>query len=700
MQVKKNRTSPLESPIRYIKGVGPARAKLFSSLDIHSIKDLFYYIPRRYEDRSSLKKISELAVGSTETVRATVLTKSMRASKKGKGIFQLVVGDQSGVIQVTWFNQPYMKDYFKEGQEVIFYGKIEMYFGRPQIVSPDYEILAADSTEDATVHTGRIVPIYPLTQELRQRYIRTIAKRAIDQYCHAVCDFLPASVKEKHRLMPLSEAIEQMHFPRSSEGQAEAQRRLVFDEFFLLQLGIAIKKSQVEQDTGGIQHTCDGPLYSCFRSTLPFTLTGDQQRAIDDITHDLVSPQRMNRLLQGDVGSGKTVVAACAMTVAIQGGYQVACMAPTEILAEQHYFTLRELFEDLGIRICLMTSATLEKDREFLYEKARTGKADIIIGTHALIQEGVEFRNLGLVIIDEQHKFGVMQRAQLQEKGLHPDVLIMTATPIPRTLALTVYGDLNISTLRELPPGRGSIVTRWFKEDEHRRVYELVEAQLREKRQAYIVYPLVEESEKLDVKAATAMYEVLKNEVLADFVVGLLHGRMSSDEKEYVMRAFKQGEIDVLVSTVVIEVGIDIPNATVIVIENAHRFGLSQLHQLRGRVGRGTATSYCFLISDDTSDVATARLQVMTETTDGFKIAEEDLRLRGPGEFFGVRQHGLPELRIANIIRDAPLLERAREEAFELIHRDRLLQAKEHGPLREELLKRFQGVRTDLVRVS
>jgi len=670
---------------QYVKGVGPSRLKLLNRLGIETVEDLLYCIPRRYEDRSNIKQVSEVKLWSFETIKVKVLALGDRKTKRGLNIFQMAVGDSTGVIHAVWFNQPYMKEKFKIGQELILYGKVEKYRNL-QINNPEYEILKG--TREDSAHTGRIVPVYPLTESLNQRWLRNVLKFTVDNYIDGVLDMLPYDIRRRHNLMALKEAVRNVHFPVSNIVLEKAKERLIFDEFLLLQLGIALKRARIKIDLNGCSHTPEGMLIDRFKKILPFEFTESQKKVIKEIQKDMKSPRPMNRLLQGDVGSGKTVVALYALILAVQNKYQGALMVPTEILAEQHYRNIKALLDKLDIKVALLAGDLTPQERERRRHMIERGTADIVIGTHALIQEGVHFKNIGLAVIDEQHKFGVRERALLKSKSMHPDILVMTATPIPRTLALTVYGDLDISVIRELPPGRGDIKTLYFEEKGRKRAYRIAGEQAKLGRQVYVVYPLIEESEKSDLRAATKMHKEL-SAFFPDLKVGLLHGKMKSGAKEKIMKDFKEREIDILVSTIIIEVGVDIPNASTMIVEHAERFGLSQLHQLRGRVGRGKYASYCILVSDPKSDEARRRLEAMLKTQDGFKIAEEDLEIRGPGEFFGTRQHGLPELKIGNIVRDREILEIARKDAHDLVRKDRLLYLPEHRHIKERLKTRF-----------
>ena len=675
----------LSVSVRYIKGVGPAKMNLLNRIGIDTIEDLLYYFPRRYEDRSNIKSIADVRPGGFETIKVKVLVLGARATKRGMNILQVAMGDSTGVIHATWFNQPYLKDKFKVGQEVVLYGKVEGY-DCLRINNPEYEILTG--TKEDSAHMGRIVPIYPLTEDLTQRWLRNILKFSVDEYTGSVTDMLPNDIRDRNDLMLLKGALQNAHFPVSGVVLEKARRRLIFDEFFLLQAGIAIKRVGVGRDMNGYAHDIDGDMIRRFRKSLPFEFTNSQEKVIKEIASDMSKPIPMNRLLQGDVGSGKTIVALCALVITAQNACQGALMVPTEILAEQHYKNIETMLKNFNIKPVLLSGDLPVKERDRRRRMIEAGEADIIVGTHALIQQGVRFKKLALAVIDEQHKFGVTQRALLRSKSINPDILVMTATPIPRTLALTVYGDLDISTIDELPPGRGEIKTFYFQEKNRQKAYGLAEQQVKMGRQAYVVYPIIEESEKSDLRAAVKMCKELAA-LFPELKVGLLHGRMNSSEKGNIMGAFKQKKIDILVSTVVIEVGVDISNASVMIIEHAERFGLSQLHQLRGRIGRGKYLSYCVLVAEPNSDEARCRVNAMLDTQDGFKIAEKDLEIRGPGEFFGTKQHGLPELKIGNIVRDRQIMEIARKEAFELIEKDRFLKRPENKAISDSLRKKF-----------
>ncbi len=682
----------LSTPIRYIKGVGPKKGEHLERAGIRTIEDIFYYLPARYEDRSNFTKIRDLKLNEYQTVTGEVLTAGLRRAKSGLPIFQASVTDGTGSIPVVWFNQPYLKDYIRSGMKVVLYGKVELH-ERPQITQPEYEVLKADGVY--SVNMGRIVPVYHATAELTQKYLRSISYAAIEKYSKATPETLPTYIIARNRLVDARFAVYNIHFPASFENLEKAYRRIVFEEFFLLQLALAIRKRGVAVEKG-LSHRTGGRLVADFIGSLPFELTDGQKRAIADIERDMSGAKPMNRLLEGDVGSGKTAVAASALVLTAANGHQGVVMAPTEVLARQHFVLLSEMLMPLGINVALLVGGMDPERRGEVVSGIRDGRIDIVVGTHAIIQQDVEFRSLGLAVVDEQHKFGVEQRAILKGKGTGsaPHALLMTATPIPRTLALTVYGDLDISIIRELPKGRKPIVTYLVEKTRRAEAYSFVREELARGRQAYVVCPLIDKSvhsPQSIVHGAIELYEKLKNGEFKDFEIGLLHGKMSSKEKDKVMKDFKKGRIQALVSTVVIEVGIDVPNAAVMLVEDADRFGLAQLHQLRGRVGRGKSESFCILLADPASEEAASRLKVLEETVDGFQIAEADLELRGPGEFFGTAQHGLPEIRFGNILKDMDIMELARKEAFALVARDPELGEDHHSRLKWALKSKFGG---------
>jgi len=673
-----------------LSGVGPQRAKTLAKLGLGTIEDaLVQHLPLRHEDRSRIIPLGRVSVGEARTCAGTIAGISPPPRGRPRMPLVVMIRDVSGFLNCAWFNQPYLARVFKRGQRLIVHGRVQPYGRGPlQMLVKDYEV--AEDGPDEMLHTGRLVPVYPLTEGLTQRPLRRLMKRLVDGWADQLDDPLPERVRAGRALLPLPQAIRGAHFPETQEEQAAAHRRLVFDDFFLLEVGLAIRRHR-EGRRRGLAMNPPGALVRRLRASLPYTLTAAQERVWGEIRTDMAEPYPMSRLLQGDVGSGKTVVAALAILTAIEAGYQAALMAPTEILAEQHMITLSQLLGPLGVRVVLLTGAVKGKARQEAVAAVEGGQAACAIGTHALVQGSVGFKRLGLAVIDEQHRFGVAHRAALRGKGESPDVLVMTATPIPRTLALTLYGDLDVSVLDELPPGRRPVVTVARGESKRRGIYDFLRKQIGEGRQVYVVCPLVEESEASDLRAATEMAERLQREVFPDRRVGLIHGRLGFQDKERVMREFKDGAVHVLVSTTVIEVGIDVPNAAVMLVEHAERFGLSQLHQLRGRVGRGSWKSYCILLAGSSSEDAQRRIAAMTGTNDGFRIAEVDLELRGPGDFFGTRQSGLPEFRVADLLRDGAMLEEARREAFALVRADPQLAASEHRGLRGALLARWRG---------
>src|SRR5882724_12574 len=691
----------LTQSIQFLKGVGPARAQMLRRLGIETIGDALALLPRRYDDRTNLKPIRSLQVGTQETFEGTILVSGSSRTRRARRLYEMIVGDATGTMRCLWFqfHEAYMRQRYRTGQRVIVTGEVRInaYSGqRKEVHHPDLELIEADEREP--LHTGRMVPVYPATEGLHQKTLRTVIKRIVDEYAHQVEDCLPPALRERLHLMEASQALREVHFPSAdadlealNHWSSEAHRRLVFEEFFLLELGLALRQRDTTIEERRVAYRGTGVLADQLRTQLAFKLTTAQEHVLAEIMANMRRPHPMNRLLQGDVGSGKTIVALLAMLLAIESGFQAAIMVPTEILAEQHYLTMHRLVEPLGVRVMLLTSAIKGSRRRELLETIAAGDVDLIVGTHALIQEGLEFKALGLAVIDEQHRFGVLQRATLKRKGYSPDVLVIRGTPIPRTLAMTVYGDLEVSIIDELPPGRLPVITQLCYESRRGQSYELIKQVLRQGRQVYVVYPLIEESEKTDLRAATAMAEQLQREVLPEFRVGLLHGRLKSDQKEHIMRAFSTGDLEVLVSTTVIEVGVDVPNATLMLVEHAERFGLAQLHQLRGRVGRSHHQAYCLLMADfPMSEEAKQRLQTLTEHDDGFMIAERDLEIRGPGEFLGTRQSGLPELRVAHLIRDQRVLAEARREAFALVAEDPHLSRPEHEGLRQALMNRWQ----------
>jgi ATP-dependent DNA helicase RecG len=673
----------LETEVQYVKGVGEKLAQVLSKLNIYTLGDLLFHLPRRYEDRRHFRKIAHARVGEAVTVSGKLVTVD-NVKVRNLTLTKAYLDDGSGVLELVWYNQPYMKENLNKlrNSQIVAYGVIKESPYGLQMETPEWEDLPDGADPDSLLSVNRIVPIYPLTEGIRQKRMRQIIWNAV-QHAHLAPEILPRSVRERVGLMPLPQALQQIHFPDSEQVIEPARQRLVFEEFFLLQLGVGLQRQRTRQERGIAMRIDADRLNEMLHRIVPFELTNAQKRVIGEIWSDMAQPHPMNRLLQGDVGSGKTIVAAAAILAAVDNQYQAAIMAPTEILAEQHYINLHRLFQPLGISVELLVGRLSNKQRQQARERIATGRGMVAVGTHALIQEGVSFARLGLAIVDEQHRFGVLQRAALRDKGIMPHVLVMTATPIPRTLTLTLYGELDVSVIDELPPGRKPVRTHWKTPEERLKVYAGVRKLVEEGRQAYVICPLIDESDKLQVRAAEEMAEHLQKDVFPDLRVGLLHGRMKPAEKEAVMDAFRAGEMDILVSTTVIEVGVDVPNAAVIVIEDADRFGLAQLHQLRGRVGRSEHQSYCVLIANPKSEEGQRRMDIMTRTNNGFLIAEEDLRIRGPGEIYGTRQSGMPSFRVADLVKDMRLLEVARREAFRLLEQDPDLSRPEHAALRE-----------------
>ncbi|KJS81493.1 MAG: hypothetical protein JM58_16960 [Peptococcaceae bacterium BICA1-8] len=645
-----------------IPGIGKKRQEDLAKLGLKSIEDFLYYIPRRYEDRSQLKPFSKLVNGNVETVLGTISKVEILRPKKHVSIFKIILHNNWQSIAAVWFNQTFLKNRLKQGMQVIVTGKVDLRFEK-QIVVSDYEVYYPDGEQ---LHTARIVPVYSGSEQITSKFLRDVIYNILEKSLHNITEIIPEEIINKYNLLSLREAIKEMHFPSSWQVLKRARYRMAFEELLLLQLGIKSLRSKLV-NLVGISHSKDKKLPDSLNKSIPFSLTQAQLRVISEVNKDMEENKVMNRLVQGDVGSGKTIIAAWSLVKALGGGYQGALMAPTEILAEQHYLSLKEMLAPLGIEPVLLTgSLTLNEKRKKLYHILQ-GDIKLVIGTHALIQDEVVFRNLGLVVIDEQHRFGVKQRLALQEKGLNTDILVMTATPIPRSLALTLYGDMDLSVIDELPPGRQPVKTHHISESMRPKVYNLINREIKNGQQVYIVCPLIEESEKLDLENAIRLAEYLKTNIFPQFEIGILHGRMRMEEKEKVMAQLRTGKIAILVTTTVIEVGVNVPNATVIVIENAERFGLAQLHQLRGRVGRGDKQAYCILISDPKTEEGKARMEVMTQSCDGFYIAEQDLKIRGPGEIFGTRQHGLPDLKVADLVEDRLILEEAKNLAEQII---------------------------------
>ena len=668
-------TCVLETPLQFVKGVGPRRSAELAAAGLHVVEDLLLRLPIRYEDRSRFQLIAKVQPGETVSVCGEVARCSLRQTRRrGFTVFNLLIGDHSGQIRAIFFNQPFLKDVFVAHQHVVLYGKVERRREGIQLTNPQYELLEGEGSADEgeLIHTSRIVPVYERVGTVSSKMIRRIAHAALERLPETLNDPIPESIRREFGLGQRREALEHAHFPLEDTSLAAlnrfrtaAQRRLIFEECFFFQVGLAVRRREMDAMQKPHVVRVDERIRRAALEVLPFRLTDDQKQALREIVADLERARPMNRLLQGDVGSGKTIIALLAALVAMENGLQVAVMAPTELLAEQHFFGLSRLLEASRFRVVRVVGGQGTKARREAWDALSSGRAHLAIGTHALVQNAVCFRKLGLVVIDEQHRFGVMQRATLRQKGLNPDVLVMTATPIPRTLALTVYGDLDTSVIRELPPGRHPVTTSVKAEVSRGEVYHFVRDQLATGRQAYVVYPLVEESEKLDLKAATSTADELQAGIFRDHRVGLVHGRMKSAEREEVMGRFVDHDIDVLVATTVIEVGVDVSNASVMVVEHAERFGLAQLHQLRGRVGRGPHHSHCILIHTEAlSELAAARLNALKATTDGFELSEWDLELRGPGDFFGTRQSGIPLLEVGDLIRDHQIMVDARRAAL------------------------------------
>jgi ATP-dependent DNA helicase RecG len=669
----------LNTPLTYVKGVGPNRAAMLEAKGLNTVEDLLYYLPKRYEDRTNLKRIGELAPGEMASLVAEVVSATAQQfRRRTTGLFRAVLRDGSGErLSVTWFNAPWLADKIRPGMRLALFGKVE-FEARSSLLAmtgPEFEILQGEEDDgDSSLHIGRLVPVYEAATKITAKQFRQIFRSVLDRL-PPLPEVLPPAVRERQQLPSMESAIRTVHAPGEDQdlrllnsSRSPAHLRLIFEEFFWLECGLALKRNKARQQTG-IQFQLNDRVREKVKLMLPFKPTGAQKRVLGEIARDMSEPHPMNRLLQGDVGSGKTLVAAEAAVIAIENGYQVALLAPTEVLATQQHLYFKNLFARTGYVVVPLVGSQTGREKQQIKKLIAAGYANVVVGTHALLEADVEFHKLGLAIVDEQHRFGVLQRLKLFEKGVHPDVLVMTATPIPRTLALTIYGDLDTSIIDELPPGRKPIETRHVMEDRVDQIWSFVKQQIDAGRQAYVVYPVIEESETQAMKAATASHKHLSEVVFPKFKVGLLHGKMSADEKDAAMQAFKKGETQILVSTTVIEVGVDVPNASVMVIEQAERFGLSQLHQLRGRVGRGAAQSYCILVTGALGDTARERIRTMVESNDGFYIADMDMRLRGPGEFFGTRQSGIPGLQIASILRDIEVLEKARDEAIQFVNR-------------------------------
>ncbi|MCI9975038.1 ATP-dependent DNA helicase RecG [Clostridioides difficile] len=674
----------LYKDVQYVKGIGPKKADKLNKLGIFTLKDLLYYFPRQFEDRNNLKKIAQLEDDEKVTIKAVISSINTFSPKEGMTLTKIDVKDETGSAKLVFFNKSYIKNTFRPGDSILVFGKVKKKFNNLELTSCELEYLT-----NSPKNTCRFMPVYQLTYGVTNKEIMSIIRTVLEDKELIIQEYMPKRIIEKYRLCNIDFAVRNIHSPSNKESLKIALYRIVFEELLILQLGLFVFKSGRNKEDG-IKFEISKDLKNII-SSLPFKLTKAQNRALDEIIQDMDSDKIMNRLVQGDVGSGKTVIALLALANCVLNGYQGALMAPTEILAGQHYISLTESLKDFGINVGLLIGSLTKKQKDTVLEQIKNNEIDILIGTHALIEDKVEFNNIGLVITDEQHRFGVMQRSKLSMKGANPDILVMTATPIPRTLALILYGDLDISIIDELPPGRQPIETLAIENNKRDRAYNnLVRREVEAGRQVYIVCPLVEESEAIEAKSAVELVEELRAEYFQDLRLGLLHGKMKSSEKDEVMGRFKNKEIDILVSTTVIEVGVNVPNATLMIIENAERFGLAQLHQLRGRVGRGSHKSYCVLIYDSKTEVCRQRMAIMEETNDGFKISEKDLEIRGPGEFFGTRQHGLPELKVANLFKHIKILKLAQQEARYILGEDNNLQLKENMPLKKEIIDKFK----------
>ena len=671
------------SSVSMLKGIGEQRERKLQKLGISTIEDLLTHYPREYKDRSEILKIADLPMDEPSTFLVQVKEEGQN-SRHGRLVYtRMKVYDETGSVGVLWYNQPYMKNSLKIGEWYLFSGKLQKKYGRKEILSPEVERIGENFAG------GRIIPVYPASEGVSQKMLRNLMEDALSQMSGGMREELPLWLRKEYKLAERNFAIENIHFPKTEQGFYDARRRLVFEELFVLQTALFQLKNTLEDSGEGIILKKKKALQEA-EGLLPFALTGAQKRVLKEMEKDMTSGKIMNRLVQGDVGSGKTAVAMVSAYWAIQNGYQATIMAPTEVLASQHFESFQKVFEPAGIKVVLLTGSLKAKEKRETLEQVKNGDAQMIVGTHAVIQKGVEYHKLGLAITDEQHRFGVRQRSTLADKGENVHTLVMTATPIPRTLALILYGDLDISIIDELPPGRQKIDTSAVDSRYHQRIYTCIQKHVKEGRQAYVICPMIEESEKLEVQSVLNYTEELVKE-LPECRVACVHGKMKAKEKQEIMDGFAAGNIDVLVSTTVIEVGINVPNATIMLIENAERFGLAQLHQLRGRVGRGSEKSYCILVSDTKTKVAKERMKTMTESEDGFVISEKDLKLRGPGEFFGIRQHGLPELKIADLYKDMAILKEAQSAAAELLKKDRFLEAEEHQLLREHIDGYLEG---------
>jgi ATP-dependent DNA helicase RecG len=685
---------PLQTPLVELPGAGP-RLEPLDRLGLRTVGDLLFHLPRAYEDLTDLRPVSALEAGKTCTVQGEIVEMDTRSLNDGRFVVSVVISDDgTRVLEGVWFNQSYVTRRFRYGQRVSFSGKPKWFRDHWQIASPRVQVLDAGEAADLTV-----VPVYSLTEDLRPEQLRSLIRKALDQYAECVVEILPEGVRRERKWPAVAQALREAHFPPTLDAGRRARKRFIYEEFIVLQLALALRRREVRDGGKAPPLVANAAVDAHIRRLLPFRLTKDQDHAVREICADLAGERPMQRLLQADVGAGKTAVAVYALLVAVANQHQAAIMAPTEVLARQHMQTLDGYLANSRVRRLLLTGALTPKERRAALEAIREGAVDLVVGTQALVQEDVQFAKLGLVVIDEQHKFGVHQRARVRKLGVDPHYLVMTATPIPRTAALTVFGDLDVSLIREMPPGRLPVKTRWIAEGQRERIYGQVREGLAAGRQAYVVCPLVEESAALDVKAATQTFAELRDGAFKDFRLGLLHGRQDEDDKAAVMERFRRRELDALVCTSVVEVGVDVPNATLMIVEHAERFGLSQLHQFRGRISRGEVAGECFLFADPAGDDGRDRLRVFTRTTDGFALAEEDLRLRGVGEFFGTKQHGLGELRMGSLLSDGDLLTQARRDAFALVKADAGLRWPEHGELRKAVVRRY-GQTLDLAEIG
>jgi ATP-dependent DNA helicase RecG len=687
---------PLAASLDTLPGVSPSRGELLERLGLRTVGDLLFHFPRSYEDLTDVRGIAALTAGKVQTVQGEVVEMEGRALNDGRRVVSVVLSDDGkNCLEGVWFNQPGAARRFRYGQWLSFSGKPKWYRDHWQMANPRVQILDGQDQEAELA----VVPVYPLTEDLRPEQLRRLIGKALERYGSRVVDILPPALRQQRGWPPVVQALREVHNPPSLEAALRARRRFIYEEFLVLQLALALRRREVRDREQAPVLAVTPAIDHRIRRLLPFQLTGDQDRAVAEVCHDLAGTRPMQRLLQADVGAGKTAVAVYALLVTVANKHQAALMAPTEVLARQHARTLDRYLAHSRVRRLLLTGGLTPRERRAALDALRNGDIDLVVGTTALVQEDVRFARLGLVVIDEQHKFGVHQRARFRKLGVDPHYLVMTATPIPRTVALTVFGDLDVSVVRELPPGRQPVVTRWVQESKREWVYSRLCEGLTQGRQLYVICPLVEESNVLDVKAATQTYEELRTGTFRHYRVGLLHGRMDEEEKANIMERFTTGAVQVLVSTSVVEVGVDVPNATLLVIEHAERFGLSQLHQLRGRISRGTTAGQCYLFADPATDEGRERLRVFLRTTDGFTLAEEDAKLRGVGEFFGSRQHGEGELRFGSLIADADLLSVARKDAFALVAGDAGLRRPENALLRETVLRRY-GKTMDLASIG